>query len=199
MQEGLDVALQDNSGTFTVFAPDNAAFDNLATALGTDINGLLALPNLSDILLYHALGVTVNAADVTNGAIVTPLNTVNTIKMTKTSGGDVYTNQAKVNAADLTTDNGVVHVIDAVLVPTTLGIEEANETKLNVYPNPTLNTLKITNFDNNTYKVLNMLGESVLDDTTQDGMIDVSKLGNGNYVLFVTNETGEFKTKFVKL
>lgn len=96
-------------------------------------------------------------------------------------------------------DNGVVHVIDAVLVPTTLGVEEANEIKLNVYPNPTLNTLKITNFDNNTYKVLNMLGESVLDGTTQDGMIDVSKLRNGNYVLFVTNETGEFKTKFVKL
>ena len=36
-QEGLDAVLDDNMSTFTVFAPDNAAFDNLATALGTDI------------------------------------------------------------------------------------------------------------------------------------------------------------------
>lgn len=50
-QEGLDVVLQDPSATYTVFAPTNAAFDNLAAALGTNITGLLALPNLSDILL----------------------------------------------------------------------------------------------------------------------------------------------------
>lgn len=116
-QEGLDLALQNNSGTFTVFAPDDAAFDDLAAALGTDIAGLLALPNLSDILLYHVLGVTVDAASVTNGAIVTPLNTANTLKLTKTSMGSVFSNQAEVNAADLTTDNGIVHSVDAVLLP----------------------------------------------------------------------------------
>ena len=116
-QEGLVSALQNPSATLTVFAPDNTAFENLATALNTNIAGLLALPNLSDILLYHVLGVTVDAAAVTNGAIVDPLNTANTIKMTKTSMGSVYANQAMVNGADLTADNGIVHSIDAVLLP----------------------------------------------------------------------------------
>ena len=116
-QEGLDVALQDDSGTFTVFAPTDAAFNNLAAALGTDIAGLLALPNLSDILLYHVLGVTVPASGVTNGLIAQPLSTTNTLKLTKTSMGSVFANQAMVNAPDLATDNGVVHSIDAVLLP----------------------------------------------------------------------------------
>jgi uncharacterized surface protein with fasciclin (FAS1) repeats len=114
---GLESALQNNSASLTVFAPDNAAFDNLAAALGTDIAGLLALENLSDILLYHVLGTSVESIDVTNGAIVTPLNDTNTIKLTKTSEGEVYANQAMVNGADLTADNGVVHSIDAVILP----------------------------------------------------------------------------------
>lgn len=113
---GLEGALQNPSATLTVFAPDNQAFDNLAAALGTDINGLLALPNLSDILLYHVLGSTVDAASVMNGAIVDPLNNANSIKLTKTSGNAVYANQAMVNGADLMTDNGVVHSVDAVLL-----------------------------------------------------------------------------------
>lgn len=116
-QEGLVSALQNNSATLTVFAPDNAAFDNLAAALGTDLNGLLQTPNLDDILLYHVLGVTAMAADVNNGDIVTPLHTANTIKLTKTGAGAVFANQAQVNAADLTADNGVVHSIDAVILP----------------------------------------------------------------------------------
>ena len=90
-QEGLVGALQNNASTLTVFAPDNAAFDNLAAELNTDINGLLALPNLSDILLYHVLGVTATAADVNNGDIVTPLNTSNTLKLTKTSNRYFFT------------------------------------------------------------------------------------------------------------
>lgn len=116
-QEGLDIALQNSMGTFTVFAPDNDAFDDLAAALNTDIAGLLALPELSDILLYHVLGSVVPAANVTNGAIVTPLNPANTLKMTKTGMGSVYANQAMVNGADLSAMNGVVHSINAVLLP----------------------------------------------------------------------------------
>ena len=116
-QEGLVGALQNQTSTLTVFAPDNTAFDNLAAALNTDISGLLALSNLSDILLYHVLDVTVPAANVNNGDVVSPLSPTNTLKLTKTSTGAVYANQAQVNAADLTADNGVVHSIDAVVLP----------------------------------------------------------------------------------
>jgi len=117
IQEGLDTVLRNSAGTFTVFAPDDAAFTALATALGTDIAGLLALPNLDDILLYHVLGVVVPSSAVTNGAIVSPVSPTNTLKMTKTTTGDVYANQARVTVADLPADNGVVHVLNGVLLP----------------------------------------------------------------------------------
>jgi uncharacterized surface protein with fasciclin (FAS1) repeats len=54
VQQGLDIALQ-TTPNITVFAPTDQAFLDIATALGTDINGLLALPNLTDILAYHVL------------------------------------------------------------------------------------------------------------------------------------------------
>jgi len=117
IQENLVGALQDPSATLTVFAPNDAAFTALATALNTDINGLLALPNLSDILLYHVLGTTVSSTAVTNGAIVQPLSPTNTLKLTKTSTGNVYANQAQVTVADINATNGVVHVLNAVVLP----------------------------------------------------------------------------------
>lgn len=116
-QENLVGALQDPAATLTVFAPTNTAFDNLAAELETDINGLLALPNLSDILLYHVLGITASSGSISNGQVVLPLNESNTIKLTKTSTNAVYANQAMVNVADLTTSNGVVHSLDAVILP----------------------------------------------------------------------------------
>ena len=83
VQEGLDVALQ-TSPELTVFAPTDQAFTDIATALGTDINGLLELPNLSDILTYHVLGAVVPSNAVTNGLIAQPLSTTNTLKLTVT-------------------------------------------------------------------------------------------------------------------
>jgi len=113
---GLDDDLQDPNAEFTVFAPDDDAFSNLAAALGVTVGDLLALDNLSDILLYHVLGAEVPSSAIVNGDIVTPLNDANTIKLTATGDGDVFVNQAQVNAADLPTDNGVVHSLDAVIL-----------------------------------------------------------------------------------
>jgi len=115
-QQGLQGALQNPSATLTVFAPTNAAFDNLAASLGTDISGILALSNLTDVLLYHVLGITAVSGDLSNGLIVTPLNDDNTLKITVKGNGDVFVNQAQVTTANLSTNNGVVHVTDAVLL-----------------------------------------------------------------------------------
>ena len=79
IQEGLDITLKDPTANYTVFAPDDQAFTDLATALNTDIAGLLALPNLSDILLYHVIGSEVLSTDLSNGLIASPLNTANTL------------------------------------------------------------------------------------------------------------------------
>ncbi|MCB0706672.1 MAG: fasciclin domain-containing protein, partial [Saprospiraceae bacterium] len=110
-------ALTNPLAQFTVFAPTDAAFDDLAAALGTDIAGLLALPNLADVLLYHVLGATVPSSAVTNGLITQPLSTTNTLKFTVTSTSDVFVNQAPITGFDITADNGVVHVLDAVVLP----------------------------------------------------------------------------------
>jgi uncharacterized surface protein with fasciclin (FAS1) repeats len=124
-QQNLQGALQNPNATLTVFAPTNAAFEALAAGLGTDISGLLALPNLTDILLYHVLGSTVVSGDLTNGMTPTPLNAANTIKITVTSGGNVFANQAQVTAANISTNNGVVHVTNGVLLPNTTVVDLA--------------------------------------------------------------------------
>jgi transforming growth factor-beta-induced protein len=116
LQEGLDAALRQNPSC-TVFAPDDNAFNNLASALGVTISDLLALPNLSDILIYHVLNSTVLSTGISNGAVVSPLSTTNTLKLTKTSAGDVYVNHSQVSTADITADNGVVHVVSELLLP----------------------------------------------------------------------------------
>lgn len=110
-------ALSDPFATYTVFAPNNDAFTAIATGLGTDINGLLALPNLADILLYHVLGSEVPSSAVTNGAIVSPLSATNTLKLTKKANGDIFVNQAQVLLPDVEAANGIVHVLGGVVVP----------------------------------------------------------------------------------
>ncbi|MBM3428721.1 MAG: fasciclin domain-containing protein, partial [Bacteroidetes bacterium] len=125
LQEGLASALQDPNASLTVFAPDDQAFENLALAFGTDINGLLALDNLSEILLYHVLGTPVLSSQVTNGAIVDPLGGGNTLKLTLTSMGSVFINHAQVSYADITADNGVLHVVDEVLLPSETVVDVA--------------------------------------------------------------------------
>lgn len=124
---GLANALRDMDSTYTVFAPDNDAFDKLAADLNTNITGLLNLSNLSDILLYHVLGDSVNAAAVTNGAVVQPLSSTNTVKLTKTSMGAVYANHSQVNAADLRADNGIVHSLSEVILPNKTVVDVALE------------------------------------------------------------------------
>lgn len=116
-QEGLDAVLNDENGSFTVFAPNDAAILALAEDLGLDIAGVLALESLSDILTYHVIPSEVPSSAVTNGAIVDAVSPTNTLKLTRTVDDDIFVNQAQVNGADLDATNGVVHSINSVLLP----------------------------------------------------------------------------------
>ena len=102
-------------GTLTLFAPTDAAF-NLLPA-GT-VTALLAdIPQLTDILKYHVVGASVMSSMLSNNQVVTTLlGTDVTVTIT---GGNVYIDNAMVTVADIVADNGVVHVIDAVLIPIT--------------------------------------------------------------------------------
>ena len=100
--------------SLTVFAPTDDAITALATALGTDAAGILALPNLANILTYHVVGAIAMSTDLSDGQQITTLQGSD-VSVTIT-GDTVMINQAMVTVADLVAGNGVVHVIDAVLL-----------------------------------------------------------------------------------
>ena len=113
---GLVDALS-GEGPFTVFAPTDDAITALVTELGITADDLLALEGLADILTYHVVGATALSTDLMDGDTFTTLNGADiTISI---MDGTVMVNNATVTVADITTDNGVVHVIDAVLLPPT--------------------------------------------------------------------------------
>ena len=101
-------------GPFALFAPTDAAFAALPE--GT-VASLLEDPtgDLAQILLYHVIGSKVMAADLVNGQSVSTLNGKN-ITITYKEG-NFYVDNAKISVADILADNGVVHVIDAVIIP----------------------------------------------------------------------------------
>jgi len=101
-------------GPFTVFAPTNAAFAKLDPAV---LNNIIGNPTLLTALLqYHVVSGEVNSSDLTNGPVGTLLSgqSINV----DVSGGMVTLNgSSKVTAADIDASNGVIHVIDEVLLP----------------------------------------------------------------------------------
>lgn len=108
------VATLSGEGPFTVFAPTDDAF----AALPAGVLEALLLPEnkatLAKILTYHVVSGMVMAADVTDGDVATVEG--QTIKLS-TMGGGVMVNNATVIAADVMASNGVIHAIDAVILP----------------------------------------------------------------------------------
>ena len=108
-------------GPFTVFAPTDEAFALLPEEL---IAELLADPSgdLTTILTHHVHAGNVLSTDLSDGMMVPTLAET---ELTVTIMGDmVQIDNATVSMADIVTDNGVVHVIDAVLVPNDLSIND---------------------------------------------------------------------------
>ena len=105
-------------GPFTVFAPTDAAFADALKTLGITKEQLLADPaKLKTILTYHVVAGKVMAADAMtmNGQEVATVAGP-TVKLA-INGSTVMVNDATVTAADIAASNGVIHVIDKVLLP----------------------------------------------------------------------------------
>ena len=114
---GLVETLQ-GAGPFTVFAPTNAAFDALPEGL---LEKLLLPENvavLTAILTYHVVPGKVMSADVTAGDVATVEGSTIAI----TTDGGVKVNGANVVSVDVAASNGVIHVIDQVIVPPTVDV-----------------------------------------------------------------------------
>jgi len=114
-EAGLVATLDDENASFTVFAPTDAAFE----LLGQDaIDALLADTDaLTDVLTYHVLSSEVDA-EAAIAAAGTTVETVNGASIgLSLSGDDLLVNTSTVTMTDIETDNGIIHVIDAVLMP----------------------------------------------------------------------------------
>ena len=195
--------LSDSTGTFTLFAPTDEAFDALPE--GTLENLLLAPEgDLATILLYHVLDTEVMSSNLVNGTTAATLITEDvTITLRNDSA---FINNAYVEIADIETRNGVVHVINAVLQPSSIvSADEAIESaQFAVYPNPVGDEASLSLKDEalvgTTLRILTSNGVEVSSQTVtgQTTPIVTSDLKHGTYFVEISNGSARTAVKIVK-
>jgi len=185
IEAGL-VGVLSAEGPFTVFAPTDSAITVLVAALEITAEDLLALPNLSDILKYHVVAGAAMSGDLTDGQEIETLLGSNVTVTINAEG--VFINDAQVTVADIEADNGVVHVIDAVLLPPTPdGINEATAT-WSVMPNPAKDVVILTGVNPSaTLALLDMTGRTVREFAQGTTVLTVGDLTPGTYMLTVND------------
>jgi len=178
-------------GPFTVFAPTDAAFEALPEGV---LDGLLEdIDALTDVLLYHVISGEVPSTALSDGQVATTVNGADVVVTINDDG--VFINDAKVSIADIEADNGIVHVIDAVLVPeVSSGLNLLPSQNLSVYPVPANSELNLiippVSEDNNwQVNLYNSFGQMVQTQQMSDGKlrIDVSEMPRGVYILHLEN------------
>jgi transforming growth factor-beta-induced protein len=112
----------EGAGPFTVFAPTNAAFADLLADLGVSSLDDLSAEALTPILLYHVVSGNVLSTDLVNGYVRTLSSGPgdNTISLQVDADEVTLNSSSSVTAADIMASNGVIHVIDKVLLPPTV-------------------------------------------------------------------------------
>jgi uncharacterized surface protein with fasciclin (FAS1) repeats len=194
---GLDSELDNEELSLTVFAPTDAAF--AALPAGTIAALLADLPLLTEILLYHVVGSVALSTDLEDGQVITTLQGED---VTVTINGDeILINDAVVTLADIETDNGVVHVIDAVLLPPS-NVEEASSMSVSVYPNPANDfiNVNVAGLDRVMFEVVSMTGARVMEGTLNGStnQLNVSNLNNGVYSIRLINGENVSVSSFIK-
>jgi uncharacterized surface protein with fasciclin (FAS1) repeats len=186
-------------GPFTVFAPTDAAFAALPAGV---LDALLADPTgaLAQVLLYHVVSGEALSSSLTNGQTITTLQGQDvTVSIT---GGNVFINNAQVIMADIMADNGVVHVIDAVLTPST-SVNEATMNSALVYPNPAADQLTVSMpsmAGATVYSIFSITGELVATGNiySTTTTLSVDALAQGMYQLKLVNGNDCVTRSFMK-
>ena len=182
-------------GPFTLFAPTDDAFGLLPD--GT-VETLLMDPtgDLATILLYHVLSGEVLSTDLTDQQMAMTLQGENVIVSITAEG--VMINNAMVTVADIPADNGVVHVISAVLLPQSItAVQDLSKSDFNikVFPNPVSDQLNVNIFEEGVDEanviLWDVYGKMIKQWSWTQGsyQIDVQGMPTGNYFLeFRTNK-----------
>jgi uncharacterized surface protein with fasciclin (FAS1) repeats len=102
-----------SEGPFTVFAPTNDAFATLPGYIGSVLASKPEL--LSDILLYHVVAGELKSSDVVKMSNIDMVSKESVMVTAK--DGSYFINNSKITSLDVMADNGVIHVIDQVLIP----------------------------------------------------------------------------------
>lgn len=120
----LAETMADPSQTLTVFAPSDDAFVDLLAELGLanldEVEAALGTEGLKNVLLYHVLGAEVTSDMVSTGYVSTLGTNASMDALsiyTNTSSGVMINNRAMVSTADVMASNGVIHIIDKVILP----------------------------------------------------------------------------------
>ena len=190
-------------GPFTLFAPTDEAF---AAVDPTVLSDLLADPtgNLAQVLLYHALGAQVLSGDLSDGQIATTLQGED-VEVSINANG-VFINDAEVVVANIVTPNGVVHVLDAVMLPPSfVNVTELERVNLEIFPNPTADWVQInlpqelwntrvevqvTDFTGKVVDVQILNGEQLT--------LDFNSYPTGNYTVLLVNDNNYAINKVIK-
>ena len=195
-------ALSDLSANYTVFAPTDDAFAPV------DVTALLADPtgDLQKILQYHVLTSEVFSSDLTDGQVATTLLGQDITIGVDANGAVTINGNAMVTAADITTLNGVVHVLNNVLLPDLTSVKDLNQVNLKVFPNPTTDFITIDlpteMIDENVEAQLigtqgNVLQTWEINDL--NASIDVTKYSTGTYfILLRTDKNYALSTVVIK-
>ncbi len=189
-QTGLWEALQEG-GPYTIFAPNNDAFMALNNSGSSSV---LKSSNdeLRDILLYHVVAAKAFSSDLVDGQQLTTLNG-NKLKV-RIEGDEVYVDDAMVIGADAGAENGVVHVINAVLIPgEATAIGEDNVIEMRISPNPATDQIFVElgdGFENSaSIKIYDINGQLAKAERIEfsSAYVQISDLAKGVY--FVAVET----------
>jgi hypothetical protein len=141
------------------------------------------------------LGTEVLSNQLTNGSVATLNGQSVTIDLTN----GVKVNASNVTLADVAAFNGVVHVIDAVLLPSLASIFDNEMTDLTVYPNPTSEFIRVSDAEATDFTIINAIGAVVKAGKISNSEISVSDLQNGQYFIQITTNNNFSNTsKFVK-
>jgi transforming growth factor-beta-induced protein len=193
---GLNGALNSQDSEFTVFAPTDAAF--AALPAGT-LDAVLADPQglLTRILTYHVVGDELSSFSLVDGQEIATLQG-GTVKV-KINNDGVFINNAKVIVTDLYADNGVVHVIDAVLL-SVVSTDDKTLEGVSVYPNPAEGEINVDVENNQDFRIelYDALGRK-LSTTQAQSTIKIPLNQEGVYTIKVNSQNKNYIQKVVNV